>query len=491
MHQRLLFFIVFIAGAIVMIFEIAGARLLAPYIGTSMYIWTSIIGVILASLSIGYAVGGRLADQKPTHTVLSGILGIAALFIGLSIFFSEPIIRILSLFSDLRIRAVCTSLFLFAPASTCLGMVSPYAARLCLHTLTHSGRTIGNLYAISTIGSIAGTFFAGFFLLPLFGVRIILFLLCITLLMLSLLVGKPWRLCKLGGILFFLLTMQIPSAPAMSSNIIAERDSLYGHITLIQDTHIPTGRPVLQMKINNESSSAMFLDGDELVYDYTKFYRLVHHFSPHVETALMLGGAAYSYPKNFLQSFPNATLDVVEIDPVVTELAYTYFSLPKQDSRLHIFHEDGRTFLQRSHAQYDVIFNDAYSSLYSIPYHLTTKEAVELMYHSLTPNGVVFTNIISSIEGDTGKFLRAEYATYAAVFPHVFVFPVRDSEDGNKKQNIVLFASKSSMPPVFDSSDKEMQYYLEKKWLHPIDNDVPILTDDFAPVEYYSLLLTR
>jgi spermidine synthase len=484
MSSRLLSLLVFLSGAVVMIFEIAGSRLLAPHIGTSLYIWTSLIGVILLSLSIGYTVGGRLADREPRSVMLSYILAIASICIGLTIYMTGDVVHITSFIDDLRLRAVVLSLLLFAPASMCLGMVSPYAVKLALHSLSDSGKTIGNLYALSTIGSITGTFLAGFVLIPQFGVRTVLCLVCIILLLLSLAASFPYKKRAGIGIVFFIVSMGIPEQSVYGSTLVHEVDSQYGHITLLTDQHLESGRPVLRMKINNESSSAMFLDGTDLVYDYTTFYRLIHHFAPNTNRALMIGGAAYSYPKDFLLSFDSATLDVVEIDPVVTQLAYDYFHLP-HDPRLRIIHTDGRIFLNTATTTYDVIFNDAYASLYSIPHHLTTKEAVEHMYRLLSDNGVVFSNIISPIEGDGGAFLRAAYATYASVFPHVMIFPVRTTEDGLRKQNIMLIALKSRDIPVLESTNPEMQTYLDHLFTRPIERDMPILTDDYAPVEYY------
>jgi spermidine synthase len=389
-----------------------------------------------------------------------------------------------SFINDLRVRAVVLSLLLFAPASICLGMVSPYAVKLALHSLSDSGKTIGNLYALSTIGSITGTFLAGFVLIPHFGVRIVLCMLCIVLFSLSFVASFPYKKGAAIGIVFFIVSMCIPEQSLYGSTLVHHVDSQYGTITLLTDQHRESGRPVLRMKINNESSSAMFLDGTDLVYDYTKWYRLIHHFAPDTQHALMIGGAAYSYPKDFLLSFTTATLDVVEIDPVVTQLAYEYFHLP-HDPRLYIIHTDGRVFLNTATTTYDVIFNDAYASLYSIPHHLTTKEAVEQMYRLLSDDGVVFSNIISPIDGEGGAFLRAAYTTYASVFPHVMIFPVRTPDDGSRRQNIMLVALKSRDNPVLTSSNPEMQSYLDHLFTRPIERDMPILTDDYAPVEYY------
>jgi len=227
----------------------------------------------------------------------------------------------------------------------------------------------------------------------------------------------------------------------------------------------------------------MYLNKDTLVYEYTKYYHLAKHFHPDFKTTLMLGGAGYSYPKSFLNSYTEATIDVVEIDPKVTELAKKYFNL-KENSRLSIYHEDGRVYLNKIQKKYDVIFGDA-SSHYSLPYQLTTKEAIQRKYDILNDDGVVILNIISAIDGEKSKFLRAEYATYKRIFPQVYLFPILEPNDGNKVQNIILIALKSKDNQNFNNADIELNEYLQHLWKKEIDDDIPILTDDFAPVDYY------
>jgi spermidine synthase len=242
---------------------------------------------------------------------------------------------------------------------------------------------------------------------------------------------------------------------------------------------------VRKMGINNENHSSMFLNYDELVNDYTRYYHLAKYFKPDFQKTLMLGGAGYSYPKDYLKKYPEATMDVVEIDPKITELAKEYFKL-KEDPRLRIFHEDARVYLNKTKEKYDVIFGDAFTSRYSVPYQLTTKEAVEKKYSILNEDGVVILNTISSIEGKAGQFLRAEYATYKSVFPEVYLFPVQEKENGTKTQNIVLVALKRKNDAALaGGNDEDLNKYLGNLWTKEIEDDMPILTDDFAPVDYY------
>lgn len=479
---------IFVCGAVVMIFELVGSRVFGPYLGTSIFVWTSLIGVILGSLSLGYYLGGKIADKKPNLNSLSLIIFLSALFIGFTIIFKDPILSLLlTNIKDIRISSFIAALILFAPTSILLGMVSPYAAKLKLDSLKTSGTTVGNLYAISTLGSIAGTFLAGFYLIPHFGTNKLLIILSITLILVSLLLS----LKKLINIKIIFLVVMIAGLFAFNNynNIFLKKglidiDTAYNRIWIYDHVDARTNKLVKTMGINNENHSSMFLDNDELVNEYTKYYHLAKHFNPDFKTTLMFGGAGYSYPKDFLKQYPDATIDVVEIDPKVTELAQEYFNL-KTNPRLAIYHEDGRVYLNNTSKKYDVIFGDAFGSRYSLPYQLTTQEAVREQYDILNDDGVVIVNTISSVSGEKGKFLRAEYATYKSVFPQVYLFPVADKDNGDEDQNIMLIALKNEKIPQFNSPDPVLNEYLQHLWVKQIDTDTPIITDDFAPVEYY------
>ena len=187
--------VVFICGAVVMAYEIIGSRMLGPYVGTSMFVWTSIIGVILLSLSLGYMWGGRIADKKPRADILSLYIFIAGIFIILSTFLRGPILNLLlNSIGNVKVVSIIASLLLFTIPSVLLGMVSPFAARIKLKTVEKSGSTVGNLYAISTVGSIIGVFLAGFYFIPNFKITSILMLLSIALIATSLFLNGMFRL---------------------------------------------------------------------------------------------------------------------------------------------------------------------------------------------------------------------------------------------------------------------------------------------------------
>lgn len=488
-HKKyILEIVVFLVGASIMVYELVGSRILAPFMGTSLYVWTGIIGIILGALSIGYWWGGIIADKNPTGKNLAQILFITAIFLLFVIFIKDIFLETLTQkIKSVQMGATLASLVLFAPASILFGMVAPYAVRLKMEHVKNSGKTVGVLYSLSTLGSIAGTFFAGYVLIPTLGTTKILFLIAATLLLCAFLLNPFLKIKKLFHVLFLFFLCSF-GAYAWDENVfypqMTQYDTQYNHIRIYDFVDQNTGKSAQILRTNNEASSAMFLESDDLVFEYTKFYDLGEYFSPHFTSAIMLGGAAYSYPKYFLHRYPNATLDVVEIDPKLTEIAKKHFRL-QDNPRLQIFHEDGRIFLKNTKKKYDVFYGDAYKSLYSLPYHLTTQEAAEEIYNSLNKNGVALINIISPINGKGAAFLHAEYNTFARIFPQVFLFPVRDIHNEEKIQNIMLVASKNKTPFHMKSNNTYIQKLLDHTWnTTSYQTGNMILKDNYAPVEY-------
>jgi spermidine synthase len=480
--------IVFVCGAVVMILEIAGSRILAPHLGSSVVVWSSLIGIILGCLSLGYWWGGKLADRNPTYRALALIIFLAALFTAAINFSKSFTLDTLQHYSgNLHLSSSLATFVLFAPPSTLLGMVTPYAVRLKIRHIHEAGRTVGVLYAISSMGSIFGTFLAGFFMIAFLGTTNILFLLAVVLAATSLMVSIRERLVKILGV-FLILTAwaamrgyEYDLARAGFHDI----DTQYNRVFIYPSVKRENGRTLTVMATHPKAvQSAMYVDDPvELAVDYTVFYQLATHFKPDFKTLLMLGGGGYSFPKFALAHYPEVQIDVVEIDPEVTALARRFFAL-SDNPRLTITHRDARSFLNDRSKTYDVILGDTFSSHYSTPFHLSTIEAVQRIYEALADDGVALINILGTIDGKTGRFLRAEHATFKAVFPRVYLFPVADPHDSQRWQNIMLVAPKSKTEPSFRNSDPEVDRLLSHLWSAPISEDIALLTDDYAPVDH-------
>jgi spermidine synthase len=484
--------IIFFAGVITMAFELAGSRILGPYFGASIFIWTSLIGIIMGSLSLGYWAGGQLSVKRSDLQMLSVLLLIGGFLIFITAFGHDYILkRVVKYIPDFRVQVVMSAALLFGPASIFMGAVLPYSVKLKINTVESSGLAVGRLYALSTIGSITGTFLSGFLLLPYFGFLNIMYFLTGILLAFSFwifFIKKTRFFLAITIFSFFLLSSVWIKSYTKEVDYI-DKDTQYNRIFIYNTSDKATGRPVKMLAVNNEHSSAMFLDGDGLVFEVLKYYHLIKHFNPGFQSSLMIGGSGYAFPKDYLSKYPEATMDVVEIDPELTNMAYRYFELP-HDPRLRIFHEDGRTFINREENKYDAFFMDAYKSMITVPFQLTTKEAIQKIYNILNDDGVVLANLISTLSHKNNAFLRAELATYKSVFPQVYLFAVQYPNPNEKEkehfQNFMLVGLKSGIKPPLSSENEELNKFLSHIVKINIEDDLPILTDDCAPVEYYT-----
>ncbi|MFA6215235.1 MAG: fused MFS/spermidine synthase [Patescibacteria group bacterium] len=479
--------IIFVSGAAVMILELIGSRILAPYLGTSIFVWASLIGIILGSLSLGYYLGGQISEKNPQLSILAKILFFGGISILLITLIKQPVLNF-AMAQGVKFGSISATLLLFALPSVILGMVSPYAIRLKIENIQGSGEVAGNLYALSTLGSIAGTFLAGFYLIPAFGSTQILFGLSLILILSSLLSGK-FKL-KIAALVFIGLVWLI--FQTIPSPYIFETDSAYNHIRVADKFYGTDKIPIRILYLATETHSIIYKNSPNLFSKYEQFYLLDNLFQPQIKKALTLGGGAYVAPVNFLSRYPEAEMTVVEIDPKVTEVAKKYFQLA-DDPRLKIYHQDGRLFLNQNKTTYDIIYGDAFASYYSIPFQLTTEETVEKIYQSLSDNGILVLNLISSLSGEKSIFFQAEYLTLKQFFPQIYIFPAHyyDGTNTEKSQNIVIIASKNqsrlTKQELLDKSSDIQKELVSHLWTNEIkiDAGVKILTDEFAPVDYY------
>ncbi|MCD4735965.1 MAG: fused MFS/spermidine synthase [Bacteroidales bacterium] len=480
--------VIFSTGAFIMMFELAGSRILGPYCGSSVIVWSSLIGIIFGSLSLGYSLGGWLSKRKIDYTALGWILLLTALFIFLTTIGHDKVLKKLKWYiEDERYLSMIASIVLFAPANLFFGMILPYIARIKIEQVNKSGVTVGKIYAISTGGSLVGTFTAGFYLIPVVGFDRVIVIVMFGMLIFSFIafLFEKKKVVSFFPVLLLILSGWFLYNLFSKTKNYIDTDTSYNRVIIYDSEEEETGKRTRILKVNNETSSAMYLDQDGLVFEVLKYYHLADHFVPSMKNSLMIGGSGYAFPKDYLLKYPDAQIDVVEIDPGLTELARQYFELP-DDDRLYIIHEDGRTYLNRCNKTYDAIFVDAYKSQLTIPYQLTTKEAIIRMYESLHDQGAVFANIISVLDNTKNHFLRAELATYRDVFPQVFLFAVKDPTDKGCLQNFMLVAMKSEELPLSNSEYPEIDIYLRNLVTGSIPIDLPILTDDFAPVDYYT-----
>ena len=480
-----------------MILELAGSRLVAPYFGTTLIVWTALIGIIMTSLCLGNWLGGSAADKRPEARVLGRILMFAAIIIAVTAFASNWILtRLQDLNLNLYVSSVYSAAAIFAPSSMLLGMVQPFCVRLALQNVSGSGTVVGRLSALNSAGSILGTFLGGFVLISLFPSGVILMLVASMIALLSVLVYTgAWRKI-IASIVFLAVTGGILAAEKYGlpfSPVGEQIDTAYNHISVAESIDRRNGRRVRIMITDPDAAqSLMYLDNpSELVSDYTKFYDLAFHYNPNATRVLMLGGGGYCVPKHIISERPGASIDVVEIDEGVTETARKYFAL-EDSPNMRIFHEDARTFLNRSDKlePYDAIFMDTFNSAIVIPFHLTTVEAGAKLHSLLKPGGVLVVNIISSVYGPKSGVFHGIYKAFSQSFGTMMIFPANAPEPkyAGALQNIMLVAG-DFVPEATASNDK-YSALLSHQWLQPFTPDpvVPAFSDAFAPVERYALI---
>lgn len=483
--------IIFLLGAIYMILELVCSRVLAPYFGTSNLVWTSVIGIILLSSSVGNYIGGIIADKKSSTKNIQLILALIGVFIlAIALVQKYILTNISSLISDIRIGAIISTILLFFMPSMFIGFLSPIIIKIRMNDLSKVGKTSGILYSVNTLGSIVGTFLGGFVLIPLLGSIEILYILSICIFLIMLFVNIKDKESLIFSIIFIIINFGLLSYLIYSNNInknlvynenstaVADFDTEYGRVNIYNGEY--GGSKVRFLLIDKGNESATFLDENmrnELVFTYTKFYDLMFKSNIEIKDTLMIGGAGYSYPKYYISHFEDKNMDVVEVDDKITEIAKEYFFLDDlyedydlyNNHRLNLITADGRTYLNTNTKKYDAILNDAFAG--DTPAEtLTTKEAAQKIKDSLNNGGVYLSNIISSLDGNNSKFLKAEIATLKTVFNNVYVVPCFYKDDFDIVQNIMVIATDDTLQ-LEDTVDIKL------------DDSPLILTDNYSPID--------
>ena len=478
---------VFLCGALGMVLELVAARILSPYVGSSNLIWTTIIGIMLTSMSIGYWLGGKIADKRPDLNLLSLFILLGAFFTSLIPVLETLLVKPLSeTNASLVFVAIVTSAFVFGIPSFILAMVSPFAVKIEeLSDEGHNniGKTSGRISSLSTIGSIVGTFAAGFLLIPYLGVRVLILIVTIVLYLLAFMIycDKNKKYCALMVlILICLLGINYYGKYIFEKenpDIIVDTDSEYSRIWI---KRIETGDVTYKaMQVDRGFESYIDQNTKQMGATYAYYYDLFDYFNKDAKSTLMIGGAAYTYPTYYLNKYQDKTIDVVEVDKKMTELAQEQFGLDTTNPRLKIYHQDGRSFLNRTDNKYDTILIDAFKGL-SAPFELTTYEALTAAKNLLNDNGMVITNIISGLEGKDADFIKYEYATYKAVFPEVKIYQVRD-ENKKDEQNLILIGFKNEINNIDETKKEQYTRFLNRE-IADFSSDRRIVTDHYSPI---------
>jgi len=481
---------VIVSGASVLAVEIIGTRVIAPFYGASLYLWSALISVTLAALSLGYMVGGRWADRNASLGRFCSLLGLAGLWIALIPWFRVPAFAAAGSMG-LRAAVLFVAFVLFFPPLAILGMVSPYAIRLKAASLDVVGRTAGNLYAVSTIASVAAAVATGFFLIPNIGVTRLIFLTGV-LLIATALAGFALRRRLAGAAALVVLAVLVwkPGLPAASGTE-AGRDE--GLVAVVQsayaDIRVADLGDSRYMLIDGTLHTGVDPETWESVFPYVHVLDIPKLFFSSPGEMLLVGLGGGSVAKSYARD--GWDVEAVEIDPAVTRVAKEYFAFADSDALVHEM--DGRQFLLTHAKTWDVIVMDAFGSS-SIPFHLATEEAFGLAASRLRPGGILALNLHSI--GWRSEIVISMAATLRRHFEHVLVLPIAEPPD--RLDNIILLAShrelvlREELPPPPDRFSPE--YDMNHAWENRFEPDIAgarVITDDLNPVDVWSEQLNR
>lgn len=471
-EKRFLFLTIFISGMCTLGIEFTTSRLLQTVYGTSNLVWANVIGMVLLFLTLGYFWGGRLADRRPNYktfytlVVTAGITAI--IFLLLTSFLLQWAAAGLA---ALNIGALAGSLlgviFSLAVPITLMGAISPFAIRLGIDDVAESGRISGQIYAISTLGSLAGTYLPVLWLIPTAGSRLTALIFGGILTLFGL--WGMWRLGQsrqaLVGLLIFAVLLPLSIANSQSrikttADAIYETESAYNYIQVIE-------REGCTYLMLNEGQAFHSFVCEEGAVPYVSVWSgmlAAPYFKHQLSTPqrlAVIGLAGGSIPQQYLRIFPDAQVDGIEIDPEIIEVGKTYFAL--DDPRIQSIAADGRYGLNQLEERYDVITIDAYRVPY-IPWHLTTEEFFTEVERKLTPDGVVAMNV-GRVPNDR-RLIDAMTTTLLTVFPHVYATDIPGT------LNTLLFATHA------ESSFDQLETHLQQL---PADTD-PLLRETLKTV---------
>jgi len=521
-ERAALAFAVFVSGGVLLGVEIAASRVLAPWFGNSLYVWGALIGVVLTGLSLGYWLGGALADRRPSLDLLLAAISAGALLVLAVPLADDSVLEAITRWDPgPRLNPLLSATVLFGPLSVVLGTVTPIAVKIHTRSLDTVGRTAGRLFSISTLGSIAGVFATAFVLVPELGTNELLALGAAALFAAVAVLAAASRRLTVAIAALLALAGSVAAArslaPEQGGRLSAAQSRNYSPVIRLRGDPnagaVDFGGEGVKVRFRKETayhSLAVVEDGGQrylrfdssfqsgmrigrpfaTVFAYTDYFHLGLAYNEDARDVLFIGLGGASAPKRLWRDYPRLRIQVAELDPAVVDVALRWFALPR-DPRLAVAVADGRRYLAREQRRWDVIALDAYYAD-SIPFHLTTREFLELVRSRLEPDGVVVANVIGTISGPSSRLFRSFVRTYRSVFSTVLVHPVGDVPDS--VQNVIVVAGDFAPPSrqtllarwrdARPSTAPKLEAAIRGRYDRPIDtSDVPLLTDDYAPTD--------
>ncbi|MDO9069076.1 MAG: fused MFS/spermidine synthase, partial [Deltaproteobacteria bacterium] len=483
-----------ICGAAVMVVEVLGSRVIGPFFGASLYVWTSLITVTLVALAVGYWFGGILSDRSGRTTDwLYGLIALAGILVLLVPLMKAPIIKLV-LPLGLRMGSLVSAGLLFGPALLLLGMVSPLVIRTAVREIASIGRTVGLFSSVSTVGSFIGTVCTGFILIAYFNVDRIFVCAGGGLLLLSvvyaILYRRSWMLMPL-----LLLPFLIPEGGAMKTKFLSNgilvtriffKDSFYGNMQVLENSH--GNKRTRQLVVDATIQGGIDMASGASVYEYPYFLQFIPRvINPNGKECLVIGLGAGVIPMWYERQ--GVRTDVVDIDPLVFDVARRFFAFNVSGESIV---EDARYYLNRTGKRYDYVILDVFNGD-NTPFHVLSKEALMTLKQRMTLGGVLGINVWGNLKGDT--YMTASIIrTLKEVFSMVDIYPTFDVSASDGIGNLELFAYDRA-PVTIDISQLagyevspmvgNIRDFMYKKFEFPINTPAITLTDGYNPIDFY------
>jgi len=478
-----------------MVIELTGVRLLAPLFGSSIFTWTALIGVVLVGISLGGIVGGSQADSESPRFSLFDYLMLCSIFtlaIPLFYFLFGGAVRPLGNVSGPTLMAV----ILFAIPAFLLGAVSPIITRLVSRVSSDNyvGFASGITNMSGALGSFAGTFAAGLYLIPTFDYRTIYIATAVTLALCAFLYLFTSTLPMIGKKIFIYVCALIIVTMAVVATIVDtpehvayETETQYQRVALLIDSD-DNGDFYLSMYNDNSLQGSMYFDRDDSPHPYKQYWDVAKLQLPSIRKALVLGGGAYSYPKEIEKDYPKAEITVVELDRDVSLIAQAFFRLDDYEN-IKTVNDDARRFLSTTQDKYDFVVVDVFKGFFQVPSHLVTAQFFGELKSVLTPNGVVLMNIIGADDEEGSRAPHALYNTVDSVFADTLLFAAEREDDSLDVRNFMIMASDNlKEPSEFDVEDPKLSALLKTYISNYSESDTTngvVFTDFKNPIERY------
>lgn len=482
--------ICFASGALTLVIEIAGNRLLAPLFGNSVYTWTALIGVVLVAISVGDYLGGLLVDRAPRMGLL-GYLLLAAAAWTLLIPWIHTQLDDTAATAGLVSGPLLAAVVLFSLPACLLAAVSPFVIRLLSRTTgDHAiGLSAGLVGMLSTLGSFVGTFLTGFYLIPHVGVRSVFLATGLITAVLGACVlawCREWRRLPVtvaAGVVVAAAGMSWRQPP-LDVGVLHEEESFY-HELRVKEITSDLGERVRLLELDTTLEGAQYVETGGMYLPCNLYWRLAEAMMPRLDRCLFLGGGGFAMPEDCSRRRPQATVDVVEIDPAVIDVGRRFFRLD-EFPRVRPIVGDARQFLRRSTDTYDLIFCDAFQGKRNIPAHLVTREFFGVVKERLAEDGLFMANLISPITGPDADVFRSILATVKTQFTTTEVYAV-NPQAIDRPGNVIVVAANREIAGPEVSDDPLVGHLLTTRVAPDVYEPLNglVLTDDRNPIEHF------